>query len=225
MIKKDDEQKADEIEYVVEKQDHDEKPHGAAAPPEKEQTAGRSEGGAGEAKEHPRHESEAEDTAHLKGKLKKREAEIHKLRKEKDDLKDQFLRKLADMENLRKRLEREKSEYLQFALSDFLLELLGVLDNFERALGTPEQGTDGKTFREGVELIYRMTQSLLARKGVQAMEIKDKIFDPNLHHAMATEESENVQEPEVGEELQKGYLLNNRLLRPAMVKVIVPKKS
>ena len=97
------------------------------------------------------------------------------------------------MENLRKRLEREKSEYLQFALSELLLELLGVLDNFERALEPRTTDADGKTFREGVELIYRMYQNLLFKKGVRPIEIKDRAFDPNLHHAMATEESDERQ--------------------------------
>jgi molecular chaperone GrpE len=169
--------------------------------------------------------AEAEESSHLKAKVKKRDGEIKQLKKDKEDLRDQLLRKMADMENLRKRLEREKSEYIQYALSDFLLEFLSILDNFERALDTPEEGVDGKTFREGIDLIYRMSRNLLAKQGVQPIEIKDGVFDPNLHHAMITEESEDVPEPRVGQELQKGYMLHARLLRPAMVKVIVPKKK
>lgn len=160
----------------------------------------------------------------LKDKLKKREAEIRQLRKEMEELKDQYVRKLADTENLRKRLEREKSDYLQFALSEVLLEFLGILDNFERALQAAGEA-DGKTFREGVELIYRMTQNLLAKRGVQPIEIKDGAFDPALHHAVAVEESAEVEEPRVTEVMQKGYLLHNRLLRPSLVKVAVPKKD
>jgi molecular chaperone GrpE len=223
MIQKKNEPEEAGIEYIPERPEEENKPAGHA--PEAGKTSGTTEGGEETAKDHPRDEHEAGDVAHLKSKLKKKDAEIHKLRKEKEELRDQFLRKLAEMENMRKRLEREKAEYLQFALNDFLLELLDVLDNFERALSIPENASDGKTFREGVELIYRMYLNLLAKKGVQAIEIKDGVFDPSLHHAMATEESENVQEPQVGEELQKGYMLNNRLLRPAMVKVVVPKKG
>ena len=216
------EKKDEEVEYIPQKKE--DVPDGGVRPEAAaEDPSGIKPSENGQEALRPEHDKE--DVGHLKGKIKKHDSEIQKLRKEKDELRDQLLRKLADMENLRKRLEREKSDFLQFSLSDILLELVGILDNFERALSTPEQGTDCKTFREGVELIYRMLQSLLFKKGVQPIEIKDRIFDPNIHHAMATEESEEVQEPEVGEEFQKGYMLNNRLLRPSMVKVIVPKKS
>jgi molecular chaperone GrpE len=176
--------------------------------------------------EHAAPEKEAPHAAKLlKEKLKKREAELKQLKKEMDELKDQYLRKMADVENLRKRLEREKSDYLQFALSEVLLEFLGILDNFDRALRTSGGDADGKTFREGIDLIYRMSINLLLKQGVRPIDIKDGHFDPALHHAMAMEESEQVQEPRVTEELQKGYMLYNRLLRPSLVKVIVPKKD
>jgi len=129
------------------------------------------------------------------------------------------------MENLKKRLEREKADYLQYSLSELLLELLVVLDNFERALSAAEQGADGNAFRDGIELIYRMYLNILLKKGVQPIEIKDGAFDPNLYHAMATEESDQVKDPKVAEVLQKGYMLHNRLLRPALVKVLVPRKG
>jgi len=101
---------------------------------------------------------------------------------------------------------------------------LPIIDNFERALKTPED-TDGKTFREGIDLIYRMLLNFLARHGVKPIELKDNRFDPTLHHALASEESEEVSEPQIKEELQKGYLIHDRLLRPTMVKVLVPKKN
>lgn len=166
-----------------------------------------------------------EGSRHLKEKLRKKEAEAKHLKKELDELKEQHLRKLADVENLRKRFEREKSDYFQYALSELLLELLAISDNFERALQSAPAETDGKTFRDGVELIHRMLQSLLVKNGVQPIVLKDRAFDPNLHHAMTMEESENVREPEVAEELQKGYMHHARLLRPTLVKVRVPKKG
>jgi len=166
-----------------------------------------------------------EGSRHLKEKLRKKEAEVKHLKKELDELKEQHLRKLADVENLRKRFEREKSDYFQYALSELLLDLLAISDNFERALQIAPADTDGKTFRDGVELIHRMLQSLLVKNGVRPIVLKDRAFDPNLHHAMAVEESEDVQEPEVAEELQKGYMHHTRLLRPTMVKVRVPKKG
>jgi len=167
----------------------------------------------------------AEGSRHLKEKLKKKEAEAKEVRKELDELKETNLRRLADMENLRKRFDREKTEFQQYALSGLLLELLGIGDNFERALQSAAADPEGKSFREGVELILRMFQGLLAKNGVRPIELKDRAFDPNFHHAMVVEESENVEEPEVVEVLQKGYLHHDRLLRPTLVKVVVPKKG
>lgn len=162
----------------------------------------------------------------LKKELAARDARIQELEKEISGLKDEYLRKRAEMENLRKRLEREKNEYFQFALADLLNELLTIQDNLERALGTadrPEGG--GDPLRTGVELIYRLFNSLLAKSGVRPVETGDGKFDPNIHHAMITEEAEGINEPRIAEVLQKGYYLNNRLLRPAMVKVFIPKKG
>jgi molecular chaperone GrpE len=208
---------AEEIEYIsgsgAPKKEGPGEP--AAAEPEKK-----------ELPEHPAHEKEPSPAAkHLKEKLKKREAEIKHLKKEMEEIKDQYVRKLADVENLRKRLEREKNDYYQYALSEVLLEFLSILDNFERAIQASAGDADGKTFREGIDLIYRMSVNLLLKRGVVPIEIKDGKFDPTLHHAMAMEESAQVQEPRVTEELQKGYMLHNRLLRPSLVRVVVPKKD
>jgi molecular chaperone GrpE len=214
MNEPEDDKKAVEIEYIQEKPGEED---GASKPP-----APAGEPAAGPAPKEPA-AAGTEEVRHLKAR--KREAEIRQLRKERDELKDQYLRAMADMDNLRKRVEREKTEYTQFALSDLLLDLLGVMDNFERALGAADATPDGKSFRDGIELIYRMYQSALFKRGVRPIEIKDKAFDPTLHHAMITEESEGVSEPEVSQELQKGYWLHSRLLRPALVKVVVPKKG
>jgi molecular chaperone GrpE len=165
-----------------------------------------------------------EEDKRLRGKLRQKDAEIKALRAEVEELKDKYLRKLAEMENLRKRFDRERLEYIQYALSDFLRELLVVLDNFERALQSRDEA-DGKSFQEGVEMIHRQYLDLLKRKGVRPIETKDKGFDPTVQQAVMTEESEAVTEPEVAEELQRGYLLNDKLLRPALVKVLVPKKG
>jgi len=173
----------------------------------------------------PEAKSAAEGSKSLKERLRKKEAEAKHLKKELDEIKESYLRKLADMENLRKRFEREKSEFQQYALSGLLLELLGVSDNFERALQSAPSDADGKTFREGVELILRMFQNLLAKNGVRPIVLEGRAFDPNFHHAMTVEESEAVAEPEVEEELQKGYMHHDRLLRPTLVKVLVPKKG
>jgi molecular chaperone GrpE len=167
----------------------------------------------------------AEGAKHVREKLRKKEAELKSLKKELDELKDAHLRRLADTENLRKRFEREKADFEQYALSGLLLELLDIGDNFERALQTGPSEADGKTFREGVELILRMFQSLLAKHGVRPIVLENRAFDPNFHHAMTVAESDEVSEPTIEEELQRGYLLHDRLLRPALVKVLVPKKG
>ena len=173
----------------------------------------------------------ADESKSLKNKLKKKEEEIKELKKELEDLnkekeeyKTEYLRQLADKENLRKRLEREKTEFYQHALSEALVDFLSVLDNFERALQSEDLG-EQKSFREGVEMIYKQFLSELAKQGVQPIDLSDKKFDPRFHQAFATQESSDVEEAEVGEEFQRGYTLNGRLLRPALVKVIVPKKE
>lgn len=202
----------DEIEFIP-----DAGPEGQEAVP----AAGAQEAAAKE----PEAKGGAEGSKPLKEKLRKKEAEVKGLKKELEELKESYLRKLAEMENLRKRLDREKSEFQQFALSGLLLEILGIADNFERALQAPVSETDGKTFREGVELILRMFQNLLAKHGVRPIVLDGRAFDPNFHHAMTVEETEAVDEPQIEEELQRGYMHHDRLLRPTLVKVLVPKKG
>jgi molecular chaperone GrpE len=170
-------------------------------------------------------EKAAESARHYKEKLKKKDAEIKHLKKELEELKETHLRRLADMENQRKRYEREKTEFQQYALNGLLLELLDIGDNFERALQSATAETDGRTFREGVELILRMFQNLLSKHGVRPILLENRAFDPNFHHAMTVEESDEVAEPTIEKELQRGYMLHDRLLRPTLVKVLVPKKG
>ncbi len=159
-----------------------------------------------------------------KAKPTKKDIEINELKKEVEKLKDEYLRVLAEKDNLRKRHEREKKEHSQYALSETLREFLNVLDNFERALGTEVQ-TDNESLREGIELIYRQFQDILQKLGVRQIEIKENKFDPRLQQAFTTDESDSIDEPEVSQELQKGYMLHDRLLRPALVKVLMPKKE
>lgn len=164
------------------------------------------------------------DTKELKNKLKKSNAEIKKLKAELSNLKTDYLRQLADKENLRKRLEREKNEFFQHALGEIFLDFLVILDNFERALKTDTQN-DEKSLRDGVELIYKQFLSLLEKKGVRQISIEDHKFDPRFHQAFATTQSPDVKEAKIDEEYQKGYTLHDRLLRPALVKVIIPSKE
>jgi molecular chaperone GrpE len=172
-----------------------------------------------------------EDARSLKGKLKKKDHELKELRQaaealraEASGLKDRYLRAAADMDNQRKRFERERTEYLQFAQGDLFKDLLSVLDNFERALKTRDTG-EGAGFQEGVELIAKQLQDLVRKRGLTPVASVGEAFDPSVHQAVLTEEAEGVEEPVIGEELQKGYKLHDRLLRPALVKVLVPKSG
>jgi molecular chaperone GrpE len=166
----------------------------------------------------------SEQTKELKNRLKKKEAEVKQLKKKLQEIQEEFLRKAAEMENLRKRLEREKSDYYQYALSEHLKELLGVLDNFERAIESQNQGEE-ESLQKGVEMIYKQLYDLLLKQGVKRIEIEENKYDPHLHQAFITEESDQVKELQVAEELQTGYTIHDRLLRPSLVKVYIPKKE
>lgn len=161
----------------------------------------------------------------FRARIRRKDDQIQALKGELAGFKDQYVRKLAETDNLRKRLEREKNEYYQFALSEVLLELLGIVDNFERAAAAAEQEAECQPLFEGVQLTLRQLLGLLQKRGVRVIESEGRPFDPAVHNAMLTEESDAVSEPAVGEVLQKGYLLEGRLLRPALVKVLVPRKK
>lgn len=157
-------------------------------------------------------------------KLKKKEAEINRLREECENLRQEYLRQAADKENLRKRLEKEKKDYYQYALSDFFLDILGVIDNFERALESKGK-TKSKSLQEGVKMIYKQLLDILKKNGVKPIASDEESFDPQLHQAFMSEESEDVSEPTVSEVFQQGYTIHDRLLRPSLVKVLTPKKE
>jgi molecular chaperone GrpE len=148
--------------------------------------------------------------------------EMESLKKEYDSVYDRLLRKQAEFENFRKRVDREKSEFTQFASAELMKELLNALDSFDLALRNASGDGGGRenTLR-GLELIYKQIQDTLARFGLKPIEAKGKTFDPNYHQAVSTQTSCDVEENIVIEEMRKGYTLNGRLLRPAMVSVSV----
>lgn len=140
------------------------------------------------------------------------------LTRERDDYKDRWLRKTAEFDNYRKRIERERREQADQAVVDLLDELLNVVDDFDRAL-TVEAGEGAGAYRKGVELIHGKLHDLLRRQGVTAIDALGADFDPNIHQAVVHEASPDHRDGEVMGELRKGYMLGDRLLRPAMVKV------
>ncbi len=142
----------------------------------------------------------------------------------KEKLYDRFLRKQAEFENFRKRTEKEKQEFYEFALSHFIKELLPVLDGLERGLYGPESETVDN-YKKGMELILKQFRDVLSSAGLQPIRAIGTIFDPNYHQAVMREENNNLAENEIIEELQRGYTFRDRLLRPSMVKVAVPSAS
>ena len=143
---------------------------------------------------------------------------LAELQRERDDFQDRWLRKSAEFDNYRKRVERERREQVDQGIADLLEELLLVVDDFDRAL-TVEAGGGADAYRKGVELIHQKLHDLLRKRGVKAFDALGADFDPNIHQAVAHETSPDHREGEVIGEMQKGYMMGDRLLRPAMVKV------
>ncbi len=143
---------------------------------------------------------------------------------EKQDLYDRLLRKQAELENVKKRTEREKEDFLKHATADLIRALLPALDSFERALKQRDPRVPAD-FYKGVELIHREFVDVLKRAGLEPIETRATLFDPHLHQAVERVESSAHRDQEIVEELQRGYKLKTRLLRPAIVKVAVPPSS
>jgi molecular chaperone GrpE len=142
---------------------------------------------------------------------------LEELRREKDSLQDRLLRTAAEFDNYRKRVERERRDLADFMKADILTEILPIVDNFERALQTSSSDID--SLRKGVELIHKQMLDFLRKRGVTPIEALGADFDPNFHQAVIHETSPFHREGEVIEELQRGFMLGDKLLRPAMVKV------
>jgi molecular chaperone GrpE len=154
----------------------------------------------------------------VEGELQAITAERDKLAAEKTDLYDRLLRKQAEFDNFRRRSERDRSDFLQFAGMDLARELLPVLDDFERALKVE---CSDANYAKGVELIHQRLSDILKKMGVEPMEAAGKQFDPNVHEAVVRVPTDEVEDQTVLEEFQKGYNFKGKLLRPAMVKVAV----
>jgi len=143
---------------------------------------------------------------------------LAELRSEKDALQDRLLRTAAEFDNYRKRIDRERRDQADAAVADAIEELLPIVDNLELALEAPVGG-DAEVYRKGVELIYQQMTELLRKRGVKPIQTGGAEFDPRVHQAVVHEVSAEHREGEVMEELRRGYMLGERLLRPAMVKV------
>lgn len=146
------------------------------------------------------------------------ESEIELLQKQIDQLKNDYARAYADTENLKKRLMAEAEQTRKYRIQSFAKEVLPVIDNLERALQNEVQEAD-EGFKKGIQMIYDQLIVALKNEGVEEIDCLNKPFDPNTAQAIMQEKKEGVESGLVIEVLQKGYVLKDRILRPAMVKV------
>jgi molecular chaperone GrpE len=151
------------------------------------------------------------------GRVLSESSEVQKLRVERDTLIDRLARLQAEFENARKRTAREQQDFREYAMADAVKALLPILDSFERALQTGS--AERSEFRSGVELIYKQLQDALSKLGLRAIPAKGELFDPHLHEAIEMVDTTEAADHQILEELQRGYKLKDRLLRPSMVRV------
>ncbi|HRC85140.1 MAG TPA: nucleotide exchange factor GrpE [Thermoanaerobaculia bacterium] len=145
--------------------------------------------------------------------------ENEQLRRSFAEMRDQYLRTVADLDNYRKRMERESRDIKRFALIEPMRDLLGVVDNLERALAAGGAIDD---LKRGVEMTLLQFRDILRQHGVREIDATGTDFDPAVHDAVARFEDPGVRSPKVAEQLQRGYWIHDRLLRPALVRVAVP---
>lgn len=146
-------------------------------------------------------------------------AEVEALQRERDEYYDRLLRKTAEFDNYRKRIERERQQVTEAAAADLIEDLLPLVDDMERALKADAGSEGADAYRRGVELIHKQMTDVLRKRGVRPIEALGADFDPHYHQAVAYDPADGRRDGEVIEEFRRGYMLGDRLLRPAMVKV------
>ena len=140
------------------------------------------------------------------------------LQKERDELYDRLLRKTAEFDNFRKRVDRDRKDMIEWAAADVINDVLAIADDFDRAIAAPAP-PEANSYKAGLELIQRQLAEMLKKRGVTTVDALGADFDPHLHEAVAYEEVPGAREGEVVDVMAKGYRLGERLLRPALVKV------
>ncbi len=160
---------------------------------------------------------ESPTTPSLAEQVQQLEARIRELEQERDAQDDRYLRERADLENFKKRMQRDRAESLRFASEGLIRELLPVLDNLERAIG--HAGGNGESVIEGVQMVLRALMDVLERHGVTRIDAEGAAFDPAKHQALAHVHAPDREPNQVVEQHQRGYQLHERLLRPALVTV------
>lgn len=165
--------------------------------------------------------AEAQNDESTEAEEKKEEAQAEE-KNEADDYKNQYVRLMADFQNFRKRTEKEKSDIYAFANEKIVCDMLDVLDNFERAIEAAEKAEDGNAndgFIEGMKMILKQMLDVLRKHNVKEIEALGQDFDPNYHNAVMMEDNPDFESGKVTFVMQKGYMLNDRVIRPSMVKV------
>ncbi len=158
-------------------------------------------------------EDAAEDSGKENGETEKEEEVKEEGKEDTEELR--YLRLMADFQNYKKRVEKEKRDLYSYANEKLMNELLAVVDNFERALD--HDADEG--FKEGIEMIFKQLQDVLEKSGLAEIPALGEEFDPNVHSAVMTEETEEYESGKVSGVMQKGYTLNGKVIRPSMVKV------
>jgi len=171
---------------------------------------------------------EKEEASSLKDKfLKKKEnkeveklnEKIAELEKELAKAKNDYYMAYADTQNMRKRLQNDADMIRKYRIQGFAADILPAIDNLERALAVVSENEEVKNYMSGINMVYQQIMNALSNEGVSAIEAKDKPFDPKVHQALLTEKVEGVESGIVLEEIQKGYMLKDRVLRATLVKV------
>ncbi len=164
-------------------------------------------------------EEVVENTEEVEETTEDHEKEIAALNDEINKWKTDYYKVFADMENTRKRLNKEHENQVKFAMQSFIEELLPVIDNFERSLNVETNSEEAQNYLKGMQMIHDQLMNILGKNGVEVIEAKGKPFDPNYHQAVMTEHDDTQEENIVLEELQRGYMLKGRVIRATLVKV------
>lgn len=159
--------------------------------------------------------SQTADTAENEVDL---QAELEKLTAEVKEKSDKALRLQADFENFRRRTSKEKEELAAVVTQGVMKDMLPLLDNFERAMAA--ETTDMEAFQKGVEMIFTQFQEVLKKNGLEHIETEGKKFDPNFHQAVMRVQNDELEDDDIAQELQKGYMVKGRVIRPSMVQVV-----
>ena len=207
-MSKEDEQKMKEMQQEIDEAEAEETAADEAEAPE---TAEASESDAAEADAAAEAEAPDEDAAALKAQVERLKAALEE--------KDNRVKRLqADFENFRRRTSKEREELANVVTQDLLKSMLPILDNFDRAMAAEQK--DNESFQKGVEMIYTQLHETLENAGLELIDTAGQKFDPNFHQAVMRVENPELEDDTIAQELQKGYIVKGRVIRPSMVQVV-----